>query len=98
MRRICAAALLAAFLLPPAGAQRGFCMMREEAVAFLAGRFGETLIAAGRIGDIAAFELFAAPSGTWTVVTTDTRGVSCMVLSGDGFSPVRPAEPEEKPS
>lgn len=76
-------------------------MTHEDIVAFLAERFGERVVGVGLIDNIAFFEIFASASGTWTVVTTDMRKVSCMILAGNGFSIVTPSEPggsEDKPS
>ena len=99
---LCTAAFSAVFLsLAQPAAQSARCMTHDDIVAFLAERFGERVIGVGLIGDIAFLEIFASASGTWTVVTTDMRKVSCMILAGSGFStlkPIEPGKPEGKPS
>ena len=32
------------------------------------------------------YELWASPEGSWTVLRTDARGMSCIVASGDNWT------------
>ncbi|OWV94907.1 hypothetical protein ATY81_11420 [Rhizobium sp. R72] len=68
------------------------CAGRSEVVNFLDKNFAERLMAVGLINQNAMLEVYAAQSGTWTLLITDVHGVSCILLSGDSWEsmPVLP--------
>ncbi|OWV85029.1 hypothetical protein [Rhizobium sp. R693] len=68
------------------------CAGRSEVVNFLDKNFAERLTAVGLINQNAMLEVYAAQSGTWTLLITDVHGVSCILLSGDSWEsmPVLP--------
>ncbi|MDK4734981.1 hypothetical protein [Rhizobium sp. CNPSo 3490] len=61
------------------------CAGRSDVVSFLDRNFGEKLTAVGLVNQNAVLEVYAAKSGTWTLVVTDVHGISCILLSGDGW-------------
>jgi hypothetical protein len=61
------------------------CAGRSEVVNFLDKNFAERLTAVGLINQNAMLEVYAAQSGTWTLLVTDVHGVSCILLSGDSW-------------
>ncbi|MBB3592305.1 type IV secretory pathway VirB2 component (pilin) [Rhizobium sp. BK529] len=61
------------------------CAGRSEIVNFLDSNFAEKLTAVGLINQNAILEVYAAKSGTWTLVITDVHGISCVLLSGDSW-------------
>ena len=84
------AAILAAFLLPflfnPVGAQQPVCGDRDDIAAELLRQHGEKPVARGVLLDGAhVFEVFAAPSGSFTVVITGTAGIACIPAAGLGW-------------
>lgn len=73
-----------------AGAQQNNCLPREQAVSHLAGEFDERVASQGLVdGGKAIIEVFVSKAGSWTVLVTDTGGISCMVASGAGWTPVQ---------
>ncbi|MBY3102041.1 hypothetical protein HFO68_23830 [Rhizobium laguerreae] len=68
------------------------CAGRPEIVNFLDKNFAEKLTAVGLINQNAVLEVYAAESGTWTLIVTDVHGISCVLLSGDSWDtmPVLP--------
>jgi len=68
------------------------CAGRSEVVNFLDRNFAEKLTAVGLINQNAVLEVYAAKSGTWTLIVTDVHGISCVLLSGDSWDtmPVLP--------
>ena len=87
------AAVLAAFLLaalslwPAPAAGQVLCGPQNKLTDLLKQRFGETRQAVGVSTDARRIvELFMAPDGSWTIVATDTRGRSCIVLAGEGWA------------
>lgn len=91
---LAAAAVLAASFLAPAGpalAQPNnrliaqICFAHAEIEAKLLSDFGEKKLGHGISGDGNLVELFIAPTGTFTVVKTSPRGVSCIVDFGESW-------------
>ncbi len=91
------ATLLALVLLiaaGPAAAQRAtVCAAREEVIARLADRFGETRRSIGLGANNSVVEVFASEAtGTWTIIVTLPDGRSCLVAAGDAFEEIAEAE------
>jgi type IV secretory pathway VirB2 component (pilin) len=61
------------------------CAGRSDVVKFLDKNFAEKLTAVGLVNQNAVLEVYAAESGTWTLVVTDVHGISCILLSGDSW-------------
>ena len=72
----------------PAQAQQ-LCLLRDAAVSQLTKQHGEEVTARGLSANGKfMMELFTGDSGTWTLITTDVNGRSCIVASGEAWSPV----------
>ncbi|QSW95810.1 hypothetical protein J0663_13075 [Rhizobium lentis] len=61
------------------------CAGRSDVISFLDRNFGEKLTAVGLVNQNSILEVYAAKSGTWTLVVTDVHGTSCILLSGDSW-------------
>ena len=62
------------------------CYPREEVVAHLADKFGETAHGMGLAANNTVLEVFVSDaSGTWTIAVTLPTGVTCLVASGRGW-------------
>ncbi|WP_034658158.1 hypothetical protein [Chelativorans sp. J32] len=61
------------------------CAPRKDLVAQLGAQYRESQKAVGLLGDQAVMEVFASDQGTWTILTTDTNGTSCIVAAGEGW-------------
>ena len=88
--RLRLAAILAAFLLllvpPPAASQQPVCGDRDHIASELLRQHGEKPVARGVLLDGAhVLEVFAAPSGSFTVVITGTQGIACIPAAGLGW-------------
>lgn len=70
-------------------AQRA-CLPHDEATKRLQSMHDEHLIGKGLSRSGLGVELFVSPTGTWTMVTTDTRGLSCVRASGTFWGVVEP--------
>ena len=66
------------------------CGPRDGIVGQLAQRFQEVPAGRGAIGEQALMELFLSPSGSWTILGTDSQKRSCVVMGGDAFEFVAP--------
>ena len=88
-----AAALVAVFLwaLP---ANAAICMNKDVMRVFLDERYAEYPIARGLVGDDVMMQLFLSERGTWSVIVTNTLGISCINSAGDSWQEIKPPEPE----
>lgn len=68
----------------PGGSQQ-LCAPRAALVEKLKAEFDEEPESVGVTHSGGLFEVLASSSGTWTVLATGPNGVSCLVLSGDGW-------------
>ena len=64
---------------------RQLCAPRAAIVEKLKAEFGEEPEGLGVTDSGGLFEILSSTSGTWTVLATGPNGVSCLVLSGDGW-------------
>ena len=65
------------------------CAPHAAVVAGLAKKYQETVVAMGMTGIGTMIEVFASPAGTWTIVQTEPRGISCLMASGGSFETVK---------
>ncbi|SIO20501.1 hypothetical protein [Vannielia litorea] len=94
-KRIVSAALVfgAAALAPPhASAQtQAFCLDRDQMVAQLQLRFGETLHGGGLQGPSRLLELWASKeTGSFTLLGTRPDGISCVLATGTDWHSALP--------
>ncbi len=75
----------------PAGAT-DFCAKHDALQSILFSRFGEQQLGAGTAGQSALVELYVSKKGTFTLVSTDTKGVSCIVGAGDNWEKLDPKD------
>jgi len=68
------------------------CAPRDELAAELARDYHETPRGSGIMADGSALmEIYAAETGSWTVIITRPDGLACVVATGDGWSAVEPS-------
>jgi hypothetical protein len=61
------------------------CGPRESIITQLGERFQETRKSLGLAGNASVIELYVSINGSWTLVSTDTRGVACLVAAGQAW-------------
>lgn len=86
------AALLAG--VAPAQAQL-VCLDHVDMAAALESQYNETVVAVGiTTKEKNMLEVFAAPSGSWTIVITKPPDYACIVAFGQGMQlfPIRPTK------
>ena len=69
-----------------------YCAKHETLAQILDSRFGEQQMGMGLAGKEAMVELFVSAKGTFTLVTTDTKGLSCIVGAGDSWEKLEPKQ------
>jgi len=87
-RILCTGALILgmAAAAPPALAQVMPCGARDTIVASLGEKYGETRRGGGLAGPTAIVEVYASEkTGTWTILRTNTKGLSCVMAVGEGW-------------
>lgn len=82
------AALAMAVSTAPAKAQQA-CMPRDAAIKQLEQRYKEAVTGRGLAANgVVMIEMFVAKSGSWTVLASNPRGLSCVVATGDSWETV----------
>jgi len=77
---------MAAAAPPMAEAQILACGIRADVIERLGDKYGETRRGGGLAGPSAIIELYASEkTGSWTLLRTDTRGLSCVMAAGEGW-------------
>jgi SNF family Na+-dependent transporter len=70
-------------------AQQNQCAPRDDVIAYLSEKYGETRRSIGLAGQGAVMEMHAADAtGTWTITMTLPNGMTCMIASGQGYETV----------
>ena len=69
-----------------------YCAKHDDLATILDTKFGEQQTGAGLAGKGAMVELYVSKTGTFTLVSTNTQGVSCIVGAGDSWEKVEPKE------
>ncbi|MBD3763836.1 MAG: hypothetical protein IE927_03635 [Rhodobacterales bacterium] len=69
------------------------CGPRAQVLAELTQRHGETRHGLGLAGPSAVVELYAAESGSWTILVTRPDGLACLLASGQGWQSLAEALP-----
>ena len=64
------------------------CGNHDKIVDVLGNKFNEGRRVMGVVNSKAVMELFMSPQGTWTMVITDTSGLSCITASGEEWQDV----------
>ncbi|MEM1276684.1 MAG: hypothetical protein AAGH74_09165 [Pseudomonadota bacterium] len=88
---LASAALGAAITLTPKGAdaQGMVCGARAQIIKQLADRYGEAALSRGVARGSGIVETYVNPaSGSWTIVVTNTKGMSCLMAAGEAFEPI----------
>ena len=64
------------------------CAPRERMVAVLTGQYGETVSGRGLGSGGALVEIWTSEAGSWTAVTMEPDGRSCIVAAGRAWQTV----------
>lgn len=64
------------------------CATRAQVVDVLTAKYGETRRSIGLAANNTVMELFASPTGSWTVTVTLPEGMTCLMASGQGFETI----------
>lgn len=90
IRSLSAILLAGLALSASAGAQvppQAPCANRTQVTEHLHQLYGERRVGHGLAANGLVIELFAGPSGTFTLFATTPKGSSCLIVSGDAWEP-----------
>ncbi len=65
-----------------AGAQ---CAEHTQLVGLLAKKYSEDPIVMGSVNDERYMQLFVSPTGSWTILVTQTDGLACILAAGQNL-------------
>jgi hypothetical protein len=61
------------------------CGPRQKIVDLLGQKFKEGRQGLGLISQLAMIELFVSTKGTWTMTSTNTQGMTCVIAAGESW-------------
>lgn len=61
------------------------CGPRDKIIIQLGERFSENRKSLGLAGGASVIELYVSIRGSWTLVSTDTKGVACLIAAGEAW-------------
>jgi hypothetical protein len=64
------------------------CGDHDKIVDVLGHKYKETRRVMGVVNAKSVMEMFMSPQGTWTMVITDTSGISCITAAGEEWQDV----------
>ena len=64
------------------------CGAHDAIANSLTNKYKEARRIMGVVNAKAVMEIFMSPQGTWTVLVTDTRGVACIIATGQDWQEV----------
>ncbi len=80
------AAVIAATAISTSAQAQAVCGSRDNIIAQLKQKYGETRRSVGLQQGRGVVEIFASEeTGSWTILVTDTRGHSCLMAAGEAF-------------
>ena len=77
-----------ALAMPAAMGESVYCGERYGILEWLEGKFYEKRTAFGLTSDGRLLEVFAAPSGSWTILVTYPGGLSCLATNGTDWQQI----------
>lgn len=77
---------------PPSAVPPQACLPHDSAGDKLRNEFGEKVLGRGVSSDGTLVEIFLSQSGTFTVIKTTPKGVSCVVDFGEGWQTLNQLE------
>jgi len=93
MFRLFAPTLIACSLCTPAVAQSVPCAARERVLSYVIDTRREQRLATGTAQSGATIDLFAAESGSWSLVLHLPDGRACLLANGTGFEATQGLQP-----
>ncbi|MBD9371316.1 hypothetical protein IB238_01510 [Rhizobium sp. ARZ01] len=64
------------------------CANQSDLRSYLEEAYAEKLAAVGVVNEQTIMEIYVADTGTFTVALTNPAGISCLVLSGQGWQSI----------
>ncbi|MEM6662870.1 MAG: hypothetical protein AAF666_11920 [Pseudomonadota bacterium] len=80
------AGILATTNQPAVASAQTVCGKRDDIISQLQRKYGETRRSLGVQQGRGVVEIYAsAETGSWTILVTDARGMSCLMAAGEAF-------------
>ncbi|MEM1399014.1 MAG: hypothetical protein AAGF58_04000 [Pseudomonadota bacterium] len=74
--------------------QRSICGKRAMIMERLEAQYSEQPVAIGLDSKGGVMEMLAGPSGSWTIIRTNAKGLTCFMATGVAFEKMEPLDIE----
>lgn len=81
----CLVAVAAAFFMSAPAWAHANCGNRDLFLKHLEWNYSEQIVALGITAGGSVLEVLTSPEGTWTMLVTNPRGLTCMFASGESW-------------
>ena len=82
------AALIVSLVVAGSASAQMACGERSDILSRLGGQYSESPVAMGLANSGGVIEVLSSPDGnTWTIIVTDTNGLSCLLAAGEYWGP-----------
>lgn len=88
-----AAAILLASVITSDGTPAeaaGVCGLHDDVTSSLITRYKEKPVSIGVNVDGSVVEVYASTKGSWTILITDTGGITCVLAAGEDWEAIAP--------
>jgi hypothetical protein len=79
-------------LAQTAGASPVPCMVHDDLVKLLDTKYSEALNGYGLAGQSSLVEVYFSEKGSFTIVATNSKGLSCVIAAGQSWEKVTPTQ------
>jgi hypothetical protein len=80
--------VISALIVSSAALSAPQCGPHKKIVEMLSKRFSEVPKAIGIVGEKRIMEVFLSKKGTWTILVTNSEGLTCILAAGDDWEDV----------
>lgn len=95
-RVLLASVIYVSLLMGIANAQT-YCTKNKEIVyKYLQDSYNESIIITGMVDNGEFMEILVSPEGTWSIMSTNIDGLTCVIGTGEAWEFIRPTIIEDK--
>lgn len=77
-------------LLISSAVAQSTCARRDELIKVLDQKYHEASRGFGTVGEVSVIEVYTSERGTFTILSSQPNGISCIIATGQNWEPLGP--------
>ena len=77
-------------LLVSSASAQSTCARRDELIKVLDEKYHEASSGFGTVGEVSVIEVYTSDRGTFTILSSQPNGISCIIATGQNWEPLSP--------